>query len=422
MMMESKKSLLELAQNAKASSYQVMALSTNTKNAVLTELARLLLEEIPTLVDSNAKDLEEARKKGLAIAMLDRLQLDEKRIRGMSEAVMEIARQEDPVGKKTWGTVRPNGLEIEKVRVPIGVICIIYESRPNVTTDAFALAFKAGNTVILRGGSESIHSNRTLGILIQKALASQSVPLTACSVVQTTEREALSELLKMSEQIDLVIPRGGEGLIRMVTEQSRIPVIKHYKGVCHVYVDKSAALEMAQKIVINAKVQRPGVCNAAETLLVHRDFPHLKALLQALLDNGVQIRTDETLVAKQIGLNTDFAKAEAGDWSNEYLDLRMNAKLVSSLDEAVRHINVNGSHHSDSIVTSDYQAGQRFLHEVDSAAVYVNASTRFTDGGEFGFGAEIGISTDKLHSRGPMGADDLTTYKYIVRGDGQVRG
>jgi glutamate-5-semialdehyde dehydrogenase len=420
-MMKLKESLMNLAQNAKHASYEVMTLSTNKKNAVLAELARLLQEQTTWLLEENAKDLSAARHQGLKDALIDRLQLTENRLKAMSEAVLEIMRQKDPVGEVTWGTVRPNGLEIEKVRVPIGVICIIYESRPNVTTDAFSLAFKAGNSVILRGGSESIHSNRALGTLIQRALESQGVPASACSVVQTTEREALAELLRMSEHIDLVIPRGGEGLIRMVTEQSRIPVIKHYKGVCHVFVDKSASLEMAQRIVVNAKVQRPGVCNAAETLLIHKDFPSVKSLLEALLAHGVQIRTDGSLDAKQMGFNMEFDIAQPDDWSNEYLDLRMNAKLVPSLDDAIQHINSFGSHHSDSIVTSDYKSGQVFLKKVDSAAVYVNASTRFTDGAEFGFGAEIGISTDKLHSRGPMGAVDLTTYKYIVRGDGQIR-
>ncbi len=411
-----------LAKKARDACYSVMALSTTQKNAVLLNLASLLVERQSSIIDANAKDMAAGKAKGLSTAMLDRLRLDAKRIKGMAEAVLDIMRQDDPVGKSIWNTVRPNGLAIERVRVPIGVICIIYEARPNVTTDAFALSFKSGNTVILRGGSESINSNLALSGIIQMALKRNGVSAEACSYVPVTEREALVELVKLNEYIDLVIPRGGEGLIRMVTENSRVPVIKHYKGVCHVYVDADADVEMAKRIVVNAKVQRPGVCNSAETLLLHKDFKGKKDVLQALVDQKVEIRTDGSLDAASLGMTGSFSSADPENWVNEYLDLRMNAKVVNSLEEAISHINTLGSHHSDSIVTNDEKAGQKFLHEVDSAAVYVNASTRFTDGGEFGFGAEIGISTDKLHSRGPMGAEDLTTYKYVVRGNGQVRG
>ncbi len=415
--MDIKSIVTDLAKQAHEASYSVMSLSTTIKNNVLADVAELLDERKDAIFQANAKDMQHARDNDLPSAMLDRLELNDKRLNAMSAAILDIMRQEDPVGHSTWAAKRPNGLEIEKVRVPVGVIAIIYEARPNVTTDAFALSFKAGNSVILRGGSESVHSNLVLVEIIRDALKKNSVSETACTYIPVTDREALVELVKLSGYIDLVIPRGGEGLIRMVTENARVPVIKHYKGVCHVYVDESADTAMAISLVLNSKTQRPGVCNAAETLLMHKNFTGKKDVIESLLKHKVEVRADKQLV----GTDARCLAATEEDWYAEYLEMIITAGEVNSTDEAIAHINKYGSHHSDVIVTKDYANGQKFLREVDSAVVYINASTRFTDGGEFGFGAEIGISTDKIHSRGPMGLEDLTTYKYIVRGEGQVR-
>jgi glutamate-5-semialdehyde dehydrogenase len=349
--------------------------------------------------------------------MLDRLLLDEKRLSNLADAVRNIASLEDPVGRMVSMSKRPNGLEVCRVRVPIGVIAIIYEARPNVTIDSFALSFKAGNAVVLRGGSESFRSNTALVELVREALAAEGLPRDSAVYLASTDREAVNELVRLDDCLDLVIPRGGEGLIRAVMEHSRVPVIKHYKGVCHIYIDASADLSEAVKITVNAKVQRPGVCNAAEKVLIHRDFPEPGKVIQALLDNRVEVRCDDRL----INLNSACKKAVESDWTEEYLGLIIAAAEVDSLEDAVRHINRYGSHHSDSIVTKDLASARKFMAEVDSAAVYVNASTRFTDGAEFGLGAEIGISTDKIHCRGPMGLEDLTSTKYMVWGDGHIR-
>jgi len=349
---------------------------------------------------ANAKDLEAGKKSGLSSAMLDRLTLTDKRIADIAKGVREVAGLPDPVGTNISEWTRPNGIRIQKVRVPIGVILIIYESRPNVTVDAAVLCFKTGNAVILRGGSEAIHSNLALA----EAMNVPGLPADAITVVPTTDRAAIDELLKLDELINLCIPRGGEGLIRAVAEKSRIPVIKHYKGVCHVYVDRDADFDMAEKIILNAKCQRPGVCNAIETLLV--DAPLAKTFLprieKALTGRGVAIRRD-------------------ADWTTEYLDLIIGLRVVNGVGEAIDHITQYGSAHSDAIVTKNKETAERFLREVDSSSVFWNASTRLADGGQYGFGAEIGISTDKLHARGPMGLEDLTSYKYVVTGTGQLR-
>lgn len=405
------------AEAAKKAFWAINGCSSAVKDRVLSRLAGLLEERAGTVAAANAEDMDAARAKGLSKAMLDRLLLDELRIRRLAEAVRDIVRLEDPVGKMVWMTRRPNGLEICKVRVPIGVVAVIYESRPNVTIDSFSLAFKAGNAVVLRGGSESFRTNRALVDLAREALKAEGLPQDAASYLPVTDREAVNELVRLDDCLDLVIPRGGEGLIRAVAEHSRVPVIKHYKGVCHVYIDASADTDMAVRIAVNAKTQRPGVCNAAEKVLFHEDFPGTAEVLRALQEKGVEIRCDASL----LGLVPGCVPAQESDWTEEYLDLIIAAKTVSSLEEAIRHINTYGSHHSDAIVTRDYASARRFLAEVDSAAVYANASTRFTDGGEFGLGAEIGISTDKIHSRGPMGLEDLTSVKYVVWGDGQIR-
>ena len=349
---------------------------------------------------ANAQDLAAGQAAGLSPAMLDRLKLDDKRIAGIANGIREVAGLPDPVGKTISEWDRPNGIHIQKTRVPIGVILIIYESRPNVTADAACLCFKTGNAVILRGGSEAIHSNLALAA----AMNVPGLPAHSITVVPTTDRAAIDELLKLNSLIDLCIPRGGEGLIRAVVEKSRIPVIKHYKGVCHVFVDRDADLDMAEKIVLNAKCQRPGVCNAIETLLV--DAPLAKTFLprieKALVARGVEIRRD-------------------ADWTTEYLDLIIGLRVVNGVGEAIDHITQFGSAHSDAIVTGNPATADRFLREVDSASVFWNASTRLADGAQYGFGAEIGISTDKLHARGPMGLEELTSYKFVVTGTGQIR-
>jgi len=411
------KRIKEIALCAKESFWKINGLSSGVKNRVLLRLAKVIEENIKEIISANTKDIENAKKKNLSGAMIDRLLLDEKRINNICESLHNITVLEDPVGKMVSMTKRPNGLDICKVRVPIGVISVIYESRPNVTIDSFALGFKAGNVIILRGGSESFNSNMILVECARKALLQEGIPQDVIQYIPFTEREAIVELLKLEGIIDLVIPRGGEGLIRTVVETSKIPVIKHYKGVCHIYIDSTADPSMAEKIVINAKVQRPGVCNAVEKVLFNVDFPETERIINALIEKNVEVRCDENL----ININPLCKRAKESDWTEEYLDLIITAKQVFSIDEAIEHINRFGSHHSDAIITKDYSNARKFLTEVDSASVYVNASTRFTDGGEFGLGAEIGISTDKLHCRGPMGLEDLTTTKYIIYGDGQIR-
>jgi len=385
----------------------------------LAAIADALRAKTETVVAANAKDLAAAKESGLSPAMMDRLRLDADRVAKMAQAVAEVAEQPDPVGQVIGGWVRPNGLRIEKRRVPIGVVAIIYESRPNVTSDAAALCIKSGNACILRGGKESLHSNLAIGSVITDALAGVGLDREAVQIVNTIDRQLVPLLLQQESAIDLVIPRGGESLIRAVVEQSRIPVIKHYTGNCHVYVDAACPLELAESVVLNAKTQRPGVCNAAESILFHGDVADtfVPAVGKKLVEAGVEIRG----CPQTCRLLPAAKPATDDDWSAEYLDLVVSMKVVGSPGEAVEHINRFGSHHTDAILTHDIRAADAFAAGVDSGNVMINCSTRFSDGGEYGLGAEIGISTDKLHARGPMGAADLTTYKWIVTGSGQVR-
>jgi glutamate-5-semialdehyde dehydrogenase len=386
---------------------------------MLLKMADALEKGTQGIISENGKDLETGRQKGLSSAMLDRLMLDEKRIAAISAALREVAALPDPVGEITGMRKRPNDLMVGKMRIPLGVIGIIYEARPNVTADAAALCLKAGNAVILRGGSEAIHSNLAIAAILNSVMVDMDIPAAALAVLPFTEREGVLEMLKQEESIDLIIPRGGESLIRFVSENSRIPVIKHYKGVCHVFVDATADFDKAEKIVVNAKVQRPGVCNALETLLIHKDvaaafIPRIAATLGGL---KVELRGDETF--RRYAPSATPATEE--DWHAEYLELILACRVVDDMDAAIDHINRYGSLHTEAIITSDYGRAQRFIREVNSSCVLVNASTRFADGGQLGLGAEIGISTTKLHSFGPMGLEDLTTTKFIVYGDGQVR-
>ncbi len=409
----------ELAASARKAGMELAACSTAEKNEALEKIAEKLLEKASGIKEQNALDLEAARKNGLTDAMIDRLTVDGKTLSAMADGLMEVSRLEDPVGSSDATWIRPNGLAVSRVRIPLGVIGIIYESRPNVTIDAAGLCLKSGNAVILRGGTEAIHSNRALAAVISEALRETAVPEKAVQVVPVTDRNAVNLLLEREDEIDLIIPRGGEGLIRFVAENSRIPVLKHYKGVCHVYVDHPADLAMAKDICFNAKVQRPGVCNAMETLLVHKDaavsfLPEMGKRFEAA---GVEIRgcsrTREILPGAK--------PAEEDDWHAEYLDLIVAVRVVDRLDSALEHIARYGSQHTEAIVTKDYARAERFLKSVDSSVVLVNASTRFNDGGQLGLGAEMGISTTKLHAFGPMGLRELTTTKFVVRGDGQVR-
>ncbi len=410
----------DLATRAQSAGRLLSASSGAVRAAALHQVAQLIGERAEAIEQANARDLAAARDAGLADAMVDRLKLDRGRIDKIAQSVRQIADQVDPVGQVIEGYVRPNGLRLEKVRVPIGVVLIIYESRPNVTSDAAALCIKSGNAVILRGGKEAIHSNAALAACVRDGLAQAGLDPDCVQLVETTDRAAVTELLQLEGLIDLAIPRGGESLIRAVVQQAHIPVIKHYTGNCHVYVDAEADDDMAVAICINAKTQRPGVCNAAETLLVHADAAKrglLKRIVEALAERGVEVRGDERTCA----VFPNARPATEEDWATEYLDLVMAVRVVDSLDEAVAHINRYGSRHTDAIVSRSIVAADRFVQTVDSANVFVNCSTRFSDGGEYGLGAEIGISTDKLHARGPMGAADLTTYKWIARGNGQVR-
>jgi len=417
--MNLKSELTRIAKNAKSASCFLAVLSSDTKNKVLTDMARALISKKNAIIKANKRDVSLAKQKGLSCAFIERLILDEKRIKGMSDSLLELTKLNDPVAEVIKAWLRPNGLWIHKVRVPIGVIAVIYESRPNVTSDCIGLCFKSGNSVILRGGSEALNSNLSIYQTLDTILKKYKIPEGAVNLVATKDRKAVDVLLKLNKYIDLVMPRGGEQLIEKVTRVSRIPVIKHYKGICHVYVDEWADLNMAQKICFNAKVQRPGVCNAMESMLVHRDaaIRFLPGMLNKFKQGGVQIRGCSLTqkIVKGIKLATEK------DYRTEYLDLILSVKVVNDLAEAIRHINFFGSHHSDSIVTDNYKHALTFVRQVDSACVYVNASTRFTDGYQFGLGAEIGISTDKLHARGPMSLEELTTYKYIVFGNGQIR-
>lgn len=411
--------MLALAREAKKASRVIATLSSAVKNDMLRSMADALERETEALQSANENDLVAARQKGLSAAMIDRLVLDEKRIGAMADGMREVADLPDPVGEVTGMWRRPNGLQVGRMRIPLGVIGIVFESRPNVTADAAALCLKSGNAVILRGGSEAIHSNSAIAAVLKKTLSEMGLPEGALQVVTTTDRSAVLELLKLEEEIDLIIPRGGEGLIRFVSENSRIPVIKHYKGVCHVFVDSSADYEMAERICINAKVQRPGVCNAMETLLIHKDIAEtfVPRIASALRAQGVEVRGCS--ITREFAPEVTAATEE--DWGAEFLDLILAVKVVDNMDEAIAHIRRYGSLHTEAIVTRDYAHAQRFLREVDSSTVVVNASTRFADGNQLGLGAEIGISTTKLHSFGPMGLEDLTTRKFIVYGEGQVR-
>ena len=414
-----KKEILDIARRARETSPVLANLSTGVKNGALQGMADALLRAAPALRKENSHDVAAARKAGLAAALIDRLTLTDKVIQGMAASLREVAALPDPVGEITRMWTRPNGLQVGRMRIPLGVIGIIYESRPNVTSDAAALCLKAGNAVILRGGSEAIRSNRAVAETLRGALAAQGIPPDAVQVIPTPSRKAVEALLQMEAQVDVIIPRGGEELIRFVVSRSKIPVIKHYKGVCHVFIDSSADLGMAEAVSFNAKVQRPGVCNAMETLLVHRGIAprFLPAMAEKMIAAGVELRgCPET---RRILPLVKAARKE--DWTAEYLDLILAVKIVGGLEEAVAHIVRYGSAHTEAIVTRDYENARRFLREVPSSTVLVNASTRFSDGFELGLGAEIGISTTKLHSFGPMGVEDLTTLKFIVFGSGQIR-
>ncbi|HOP39666.1 MAG TPA: glutamate-5-semialdehyde dehydrogenase [Geobacteraceae bacterium] len=409
-----------IAVDARYASRAIAKLSSTTKNALLNDMAAALTANAAFLVAENAKDLAAAEKKGISSAMLDRLMLDEDRIRAMADGLREVASLPDPVGEVTRMWKRPNGLMVGKMRIPLGVIGIIYEARPNVTVDAAALCLKAGNAVILRGGSEAINSNVALSRILRETMEKAGIPAAALSVIPFTDREGVLEMLKQEEFIDLIIPRGGEGLIRFVVEHSKIPVIKHYKGVCHIFVDATANFDDAERIIVNAKTQRPGVCNALETLLVHKDVAEvfIPRIVETLSNMGVEIRGDETVRR----FAPEAKAATEADWYEEFLELILAVRVVNDIDEAIDHINTYGSLHTESILTADYANAQRFIREINSGVVMVNASTRFSDGNQLGLGAEIGISTTKLHSFGPMGLEDLTTTKFIVYGEGQIRG
>lgn len=412
-------SILNLAQEAKVASRRMALISTSVKDHALLEMADNLLRRQEEILTVNREEMEEARKAGFSKAFLDRLALDPKRVNAMAEGLRQVAALPDPVGEvvKMWR--RPNGLLVGRMRVPIGVIGIIYESRPGVTADAAGLCLKAGNAVILRGGKEAIRTNSVIAEILSLAASSAGLPKGCLGFVETTDRAAVKGMLSLEGYIDLIIPRGGEGLIRMVVENSRIPVIRHEKGICHTYVDEDADLDMAEEVSYNAKVQRPGVCNAMETLLVHSGISSefLPRMIRRFQDAGVEIRGCPRTQRTCPGV----VPATEADWDTEYLDLILSVKVVDSLEEAIDHILRHGSGLAEAIIVRDYSKAWRFLREVDASAVFVNASTRFTDGGEFGMGAEIGISTGKLHARGPMGLEELTTTKFIVLGEGQVR-
>lgn len=414
--------IINIAIKAKEASRSLAAAKSTDKNDALRLIADNLNNSRDYIFRANKKDIENARRSGLIEPLIDRLTITSDRMSEMVRSVLGVLRLSDPVGRLIRMRKRPNGLLIKKVRVPIGVIGIIYESRPDVTCDCAILCIKSGNSVILKGGSEAIHTNTAIYRLLRESLQRSDVPENSIGFIQSTDRQAVNIMLELDQYIDLIIPRGGEELIRTVAKKSRIPVIKHYKGVCHVYVDEYADLNMARDIALNAKVQRPATCNAMETLLVHKDIAKkfLPRMIEEFQRVDVEIRgCPET---RKISLHPESIKgATEDDWYTEYLDLILSVKIVSGIDEAIGHIRKYGSSHSDAIVTEDYENAIRFTNEVDSACVYVNASTRFTDGYQFGLGAEIGISTDKLHARGPMGLEELTTYKYIIFGRGQVR-
>lgn len=409
-----------MVEEAKSASQSLALVETSVKNTVLRKMARALVANKNYIIRENKKDLKTGMAKGLSKALMDRLMLDEKRVKGMAQCLSDTVAIKDPVGEVMETIKRPNGLVIKKVRVPVGVIGVIYESRPNVTSDCVGLCLKSGNSVILKGGKEAYYSNRAIYTVLKKVLKGSKIPLGAIQFVSSTDRVAVNILLKQDAYVDMIVPRGGEGLIRFVADNTRIPVVKHYKGICHTYVAKDADLNMAHKICFNAKVQRPGVCNAMETMLVHKNCASrfLPKMIKSFQDAGVEVRgcsRTRRIVKKGVKV------AQQKDWSEEYLDVILSVKVVDSLKAAIDHINTYGSRHSDAIVTRNKTEAEMFLKSVDSACLYVNASTRFTDGFEFGFGAEVGVSTDKLHARGPMALEGLTTYKYEIYGKGQVR-
>lgn len=409
--------VLRMGRQARAAAHALTKLSTEEKNAILLAMAGALVAREAEILAANALDLAAAAEAGLSAAMQDRLRLDSARIAAMADGIREVAALHDPTGEILREWTRPNGLRLQKKRTPIGVIGIIFESRPNVTADAAALCFKTGNATILRGGSEALHSN----IAIADALAKAGAPEHAIQLIPFTDRESVAVMAQMDQWLDLIIPRGGASLIEAVVSLARMPVIKHYDGICHVYVDSAADPAMAEAIAVNSKVQKPSVCNAAETLLVHRAIApsFVPRIAAALAEKGVEIRGDEAFRA--LAGDAAVVPATEADWTTEYLDYILSAKVVDDLDAAIAHVNRHGSHHTDAIVTSDEAAAAKFQLEVDSACVFWNCSTRFSDGGEFGFGAEIGISTDKLHARGPMALEELCSYKYLVFGGGQLK-
>ena len=411
--------LNDIGIKSKEASKVLSVASSETKNKALALMAKALEENAAQIIGNNAKDIENGRNAGLSDAMLDRLMLDEARIGKIASAIREIIALDDPVGKTISGTTRPNGLVISKVSVPLGVIAVIYEARPNVTADAAALCLKSGNTVILRGGKEAINSNKAMADVMRNAVAEAGLPADCIQLIEKTDRETAADLMKLNEYVDVLIPRGGKGLIQSVVNNSTVPVIRTGEGNCHVYVDKDADIDMAAEIVFNAKASRVSVCNACETLLVHKDIAEfaLIAIKEQLDKKNVVIIGDEAVQ----DILPDVVPATEEDWYAEYLDYKLAVRVVENIDEAIAHIAKYSTDHSESIVTKNYAAAEKFINEVNSSAVYINASTRFTDGGEFGFGAEIGISNQKLHVRGPVGLPELTSYKYVIRGNGQVR-
>lgn len=411
--------IVEITQNARKASRSLLSLSTASKNNILKQMAKMLDEKRTFIQQENQKDLRSGSEKGLSPAMLDRLKLSDKVIDSMINGLKEVVDLPNPVGEVTELSKRPNNLMVGRMRIPLGVIGMIYESRPNVTVDAAALCLKTGNAIILRGGSEAIHSNMALAEVLQEAMAIEKVNSYAIQVIPVTDREAVDILLQQEEYIDLIIPRGGEGLIRFVAENSRIPVLKHYKGVCNIFIDEFADFDKAVPIVLNSKTQRPGVCNALEGLLVHQNIAQsfLPRIVTELQDAGVKVLACE----KSVELIPELEKAQKQDWGTEFLDLRLCLKIVTGFEDAQDYIAQYGSLHTESIVTENYSTAQRFIRETDASAVMVNASTRFNDGGELGFGTEIGISTTKLHAYGPMGLKELTTKKFIIYGEGQIR-
>ncbi|MBU3214420.1 glutamate-5-semialdehyde dehydrogenase [Clostridium estertheticum] len=411
--------IINIGRNAKAASRIMVTVSTTMKNNALLHMAEALMDNKKTIIEANNKDMESGKKSNLSTAMLDRLMINQERIEKMAEGLRNVSTLPDPIGEGIKRWKRPNDLDISMVRVPLGVIGMIYESRPNVTVDAAALCIKAGNSIILRGGSEAINTNMALAKVIIKAATTVGLPYGCIQLIEMVDRELVNKLVKLNDYVDVIIPRGGKGLKKAIIANATVPVIETGSGICHIYVDADADLKMAEEIIVNAKTQRPGVCNAVETVLVHKDIASefLPKLSQRLYGLGVEIRMCE----KGLEIIEDAKVAVEEDWATEYLDLILSIKVVSTIEEAIDHIFKYGTKHSEAIITNNYTNSQKFLREVDASCVYVNASTRFTDGAEFGFGAEIGISNQKLHARGPMGLEQLTTTKYLIYGDGQVR-